>query len=110
MNGPCCAGKRSTVGGRLREAAGWSASGVTLALLPKCPMCLAAYIAIGTGISVSTTTAASLRMSLIVVCSGSLVYLAIRRSLALLPTSTATCPQRDPTPESGRPGCPDGSS
>ncbi len=36
--------------------------------MPKCPVCVAAYVALLTGISLSTATAGHLRTALIVVC------------------------------------------
>ena len=45
-----------------------------LAVLPKCPACLAAYVALGTGIGLSLTAATYIRLSLIVVCAASLAY------------------------------------
>jgi hypothetical protein len=64
---------------RIRSTAGWIAPSVGLALLPKCPLCVAAYLAIATGVGVSLTTAAYLRTSFELLCLGSLGYLAARR-------------------------------
>ena len=72
----CC--KRMT-SRRAGEAAGWLLPTLTLALLPKCPACVAAYVAVATGIGISFSTAAWLRTGLIVGCVACLVALAARR-------------------------------
>jgi hypothetical protein len=58
--------------------------------MPKCPACFAAYVAIGTGLGLSITTAANLRLLLIILCIGSLLFLAARHSRRLIvPVSAA---------------------
>jgi hypothetical protein len=53
---------------RRGQLAGWIIPGTILALVPKCPACLAAYIAVLTGVSVSFSFAAWLRIILMAVC------------------------------------------
>jgi hypothetical protein len=56
----------------------WMAPTVILLALPKCPACLALYVALATGFGISISTAAYLRLFLIVICSASLVFLVLR--------------------------------
>jgi hypothetical protein len=68
---------------RGREMAGWLIPGVMLALLPKCPVCVAAYVALATGIGISLPAAAYLRAMLVVLCVASLAFIAPRRLQSL---------------------------
>jgi hypothetical protein len=49
-----------------------------LVLMPKCPLCLAAYIALFTGIGISVSTATLLQRLCLLTCSASIGYLALR--------------------------------
>jgi hypothetical protein len=60
------------------RSAGWIAPSAFLAVVPKCPVCFAAYVTLLTGVGLSLTAAASLRVSLIVGCVGLVVYTTAR--------------------------------
>ena len=67
---------------------GWLAPAAVLALMPKCPACLAAYVAIGTGLALSASAASHLRTTTVVLCIGSMAYLGVRAALRLAPGPT----------------------
>jgi hypothetical protein len=64
---------------RVREVFVWIAPSAVLALAPKCPACLAAYVMLWTGLGMSFSTATYLRWALLVVCVGSLLFLLVER-------------------------------
>ena len=65
---------------RLRVAGEWLVPSVGLALMPKCPVCVAAYVALATGIGISMAAATYLRFALIGACVLSLSYLAWKQA------------------------------
>jgi hypothetical protein len=79
--------KRVGCESKIRRAVGvigWILPSAILALIPKCPMCLAAYVALWTGIGISVATAANLQVLLIVACVITLVFLAATQARRLI--------------------------
>ena len=62
------------------KSAGTVLPGAIAILLPKCPICVAAWIAAGTGVAIPTTVATGIRPSLVVACL-LLALLLCRRAL-----------------------------
>jgi hypothetical protein len=79
----CCDGRNvsrtPTRGRRYVEVAGWVFPGFILAILPKCPACVAAHVAVRTGLGLSLSTATYLRWSLLVLCAAALLYPGVKR-------------------------------
>ena len=64
--------------GRCLAGLRWVVPAALLALMPKCPLCLAGYIALATGVGLSFTVASWLRLGLIILCVAALVWLAVK--------------------------------
>jgi hypothetical protein len=79
----CCDGARDrktpTWARRARETAAWVFPGAILVVLPKCPACLAAHVALWTGLGLSLAAAAYLRWGLLLFCVASLLWLVVKR-------------------------------
>ena len=77
--GRCCErSRRSGPARRILDVAGTVVPVAVLALLPKCPACIVAWLAVGAGIGVSMSTAAQLRGLILVSCLGCLAFVAAR--------------------------------
>jgi hypothetical protein len=79
----CCdpAGERKTPtwAQRVRRIFAWLLPSAILVLVPKCPACLAAHVALWTGLGLSLSTAACLRWVLLLLCVASLLFLIAER-------------------------------
>jgi len=62
----------------------WAVPVTTLALLPKCPGCVAGYVLLLTGVGVSFTTATAMRWTVIGLSIAALTYLMLRTARRLL--------------------------
>ena len=67
-----------SLGRRGAKTARWVLPSAAVVLMPKCPACLAAYVAIATGASISLSMAAQLRLTVLVLCVGALAYQAAK--------------------------------
>lgn len=56
----------------------WAIPVVVLALIPKCPACVAGYVLLATGVGLSLPVASAVRWGLIALSIVALVYLAVR--------------------------------
>lgn len=63
---------------RLSHAARWALPGAVLVVMPKCPMCIVAYVALFTGMGISVSAAAHLRVAVLVLCLISFLFLAAK--------------------------------
>ncbi|HEY4231930.1 MAG TPA: hypothetical protein VGM76_00760 [Lacipirellulaceae bacterium] len=63
---------------RFRRAASWIVPSVALAAIPKCPVCLAAYVTVFTGCGISLAVAGAVRLIMAASCIACLAYLAAK--------------------------------
>jgi hypothetical protein len=56
----------------------WIIPSATLILMPKCPVCVAMYLALFAGAGISVTSASNLRTALLILCVTALVCLAVK--------------------------------
>ena len=87
----CCVRRRGAEP-KSRGVAAWLVPGGLLVLMPKCPVCLAGYVAAATGLGLSVPAASSLRLALIVLCCLSLAFLTIRLLLRRKATTHQAIP------------------
>lgn len=78
-----------------REALAWALPAATIALVPKCPACVAAYAALLTGLSLSHAAATYTRWALIALSLAALGYLILSRARRAL-FRTANHPENPP--------------
>lgn len=77
-NAVCCANTSKKKAPRLAAAARWMLPATVLFLVPKCPLCLMAYIAFATGIGISVSTAAGIRFLLFACCLALFAHASLR--------------------------------
>jgi hypothetical protein len=88
MNSLHCCQRKSRAGDDVRQEKTWLhrprgvagviLPGALLALMPKCPMCLAAYVAVCTGFTLSCSSAHILMRWLTALCFGTLALCVVR--------------------------------
>jgi hypothetical protein len=64
---------------KLRETLAWILPGALLVFAPKCPACLAAYVALWTVLGLSMAMATHLRWAMLIVGVASLLFLVLER-------------------------------
>lgn len=78
----CCeaqpAGGRGSAARPWRSAGSCVGSGAMLVLLPKCPMCIAAYLGVWMGAGIAAPVAGHLRFAMAVIFVGSLGFALVR--------------------------------
>lgn len=67
MNASCHCSQKAPAAA-VKNSVGWILPGVMLVLMPKCPLCLAAWISLLFGIGLSASAAKVMHVSLIICC------------------------------------------
>jgi hypothetical protein len=70
--------------GRFREVVRWIVPSAILVAMPKCPACVAAYIALFTGVGLSFSAAAHLRVGVLALCFATFAILGAKHASAIL--------------------------
>jgi hypothetical protein len=76
--GPDDAKKPGGLRRRAWRSGQWLLPAAVVALMPKCPLCVAAYIALFTGIGISAWAATWVQISVLALCLGFVAYLVVR--------------------------------
>ena len=84
MSTPLCCQSHSNFFRRALGISQWILPTAILALLPKCPACLAGYALLWTGIGLSMSAAAIVRSSLLFLSVAMLILLAAKQSTPLV--------------------------
>jgi hypothetical protein len=74
-------GRRTGLVRRAWRSVQWLFPAGLLLLMPKCPMCIAAYVALFTGIGITAATAWWIRILMLALCLTWLAYLAVRHTI-----------------------------
>jgi hypothetical protein len=89
-NGNCCQQNSNVAVARrswiraARRAVSWIVPSIVLAAIPKCPLCLAAYVALFTGFGISLAAASFAWWFVAASCVGVLAYLVVSAARGLL--------------------------
>jgi len=74
----CCKVVAARKSSRRVDVAGWIGTAALYALIPKCPACLAAHVAVWTGVGLSFGAAEFVRTALLAACVVAAVILVVR--------------------------------
>lgn len=71
------------------KTTGWLAPAAVLFVLPKCPACFAAYLALATGLGVSASVCLQMRSALFALCIAAIAVGVLRLSRAAVRRASA---------------------